>query len=174
MNGSTPVDNKTSAGEPRAGCAGEPLVVSEGDTPRMSAGALPVGSAGGTRPGATGAPPVGSMGDTRPGAAGAPSAGSVADARRGGAGQQVVSSAVEARPARLNVAALRRAVPLRMWGGKGSGLPCDFCRVLVGPEDVEYEVEAQLDGATLMLRFHYRCHYAWTGGEEPLVAADRA
>jgi hypothetical protein len=35
-------------------------------------------------------------------------------------------------------------------------------------------VEAQLDGATVMLRFHYRCHYAWTGGEEPLVAADRA
>jgi len=38
-----------------------------------------------------------------------------------------------ARPARLNVAALRRAVPMRMWGGKGSGLPCDFCRVLVVP-----------------------------------------
>jgi hypothetical protein len=98
MNGSTPVDEKTSAGQPRAGSVG----------------------------------------------------------------------------ARLNVAALRRAVPTRMWGGKGSGLPCDFCRVLVGPEDVEYEVEAQLDGATVMLRFHYRCHYAWTGGEEPLVAADRA
>jgi len=81
---------------------------------------------------------------------------------------------VESRPARLNVAALRRAVSVRMWGGKGSGLPCDFCRVLVGPEDVEYEVEAKLDGATVMLRFHYRCHYAWAGGEEPLVAADRA
>ena len=76
--------------------------------------------------------------------------------------------------ARLNVAALRRAIPIRMWGGKGSGLPCDFCRVLVGPDDVEYEVEAQLDGTVVMLRFHYRCHYAWTGGEEPRVAADRA
>ena len=117
MNGSTPVDKKTSAGEPRAASAG----------------------------------------DTRP-----------------GSGEQRESSAVEARPARLNVTALRRAVPIRMWGGKGSGLPCDFCRVLVGPEDVEYEVEAQLDGATVMLRFHYRCHYAWTGGEEPLIAADRA
>jgi hypothetical protein len=110
MNGSTPVDKKTSAGEPRAASPGEP------------------------RPTSTGEP----------------------------------------RPARLNVAALRRAVPIRMWGGKGSGLPCDFCRVLVGPEDVEYEVEVQLDDATVMLRFHYRCHYAWTGGEEPLVAADRA
>jgi hypothetical protein len=75
---------------------------------------------------------------------------------------------------RLSAAALRRAAPLRMWGGKGSGLPCDFCRVLVGPEDVEYEVEAELDGAVVMLKFHYRCHYAWTGGEEPRVAADRA
>src|SRR5882757_2134119 len=119
MNGSTPVDEKTSTGgEPRAGSAG----------------------------------------DTRP-----------------GSGEQRVSSAVvEARPARLNVAALRRAVPIRMWGGKGSGLPCDFCRVLVGPEDVEYEVEAQLDGATITLHFHPRCHDAWTAGQEPAVALDRA
>jgi hypothetical protein len=103
---------------------------------------------------------------------------SAAGESRGGAeghvGERRPGAAIEARPARLNVAALRKAVPMRMWGGKGSGLPCDFCRVLVGPEDVEYEVEAQLDGATVMLRFHYRCHYAWTGGEEPLIAADRA
>jgi hypothetical protein len=83
-------------------------------------------------------------------------------------------SAGEPRSARLNVAALRRAVPVRMWGGKGSGMPCDFCRVLVGPEDVEYEVEAQLDGATVMLRFHPKCHDAWTAGQEPLTARDRA
>jgi len=82
------------------------------------------------------------------------------------------SRVAEPRPARLNVAALRRAVPLRMWGGKGSGLACDFCRVTVGPDDVEYEVEAELDGGTVMLRFHYRCHYAWTGGEDPRVADD--
>jgi hypothetical protein len=75
---------------------------------------------------------------------------------------------------RLNVAALRRATPIRMWGGKGSGLPCDFCRVVVSPDDDEYEVEAQFDGAVVMLRFHYSCHYAWAGGEEPRVAADRA
>ncbi len=118
MNGSTPVDKKTSAGEPRAASTGEPRPTPAGEPRPVSAG--------------------------------------------------------EPRPARLSVAALRRAVPIRMWGGKGSGLPCDFCRVLVGPEDVEYEVEAQLDGVTVMLRFHYRCHYAWTGGEEPLIAADRA
>ncbi len=83
-------------------------------------------------------------------------------------------SSAEPRPARLNVAALRRAVQLRMWGGKGSRLPCDFCRVTVGPEDVEYEVEAKLDGGTVMLHFHPRCHDAWTGGQDPLAALDRA
>ena len=102
------------------------------------------------------------------------SVGESRDGSEGHVGERRLGAAIEARPARLNVAALRRAVPMRMWGGKGSDLPCDFCRVLVGPEDVEYEVEAQLDGATVMLRFHYRCHYAWTGGEEPLIAADRA
>ena len=84
------------------------------------------------------------------------------------------SPAEELRAARLNVAALRRALPIRMWGGKGCGLPCDFCRVLVGPADVEYEVEAQLDGSTVMLHFHPRCHDAWTGGQEPIAALDSA
>ena len=151
MNGSTPVDKKKSAGEPpEPGTSGEPRAVSAGEP--LSPSAV----------GPLSAPAVG----PRPASAG--------DTPAGSAGAQRVLSGVETRPARLNVAALRRAVPIRMWGGKGSGLPCDFCRVLVGPEDVEYEVEAQLDGATVMLRFHYRCHYAWTGGEEPLVAADRA
>jgi hypothetical protein len=77
----------------------------------------------------------------------------------------------EPRSARLNVAALRRAISVRMWGGKGSGLPCDFCRVLVNSDDVEYEVEAQLDGAIVMLHFHPRCHDAWTAGQEPTTPA---
>ena len=47
------------------------------------------------------------------------------------------------RTERLTVAALRRAVPIRLWGGKGCGVPCDFCRVLVSPTEVEYEVEAR-------------------------------
>jgi len=77
------------------------------------------------------------------------------------------ASASEPRAARLNVAALRRAVALRMWGGKGCGAPCDFCRVVVAPTDVEYEVEAQLDDDILMLHFHRRCHDAWKAGQEP-------
>ena len=81
------------------------------------------------------------------------------------------ASAVEPRPARLSVAALRKATPIRMWGGKGTGVPCDFCRVVVGSDDVEYEVEADLDGARWVLHFHPRCYDSWTAGQEPAAAA---
>ena len=87
-------------------------------------------------------------------------------------------SAGEPRSARLNVAALRRATPIRMWGGKGTGVPCDFCRVVVGPGDVEYEVEAEIDGGRVLLHFHPRCHDAWTAGQDPSqespIALERA
>jgi hypothetical protein len=85
----------------------------------------------------------------------------------GSAPAEGTESPGEVRVARLNVAALRRAVALRMWGGKGGGAPCDICRVLLGPTDVEYEVEAELDGATVMLHFHPRCHDVWTASREP-------
>jgi hypothetical protein len=65
------------------------------------------------------------------------------------------------RTGRLTVAALRRAQPIRLWGGKGCGSPCDFCRVLISSSEVEYEVEAKLDGEPLTLHFHPRCHDAW-------------
>jgi len=65
------------------------------------------------------------------------------------------------RTERLTVAALRWARPVRLWGGKGCGVPCDFCRVLVSSTEVEYEVEAELDGAPLTLHFHPRCHDSW-------------
>lgn len=75
--------------------------------------------------------------------------------------------APEQRSSRLSVAALRSAVPGRMWGGKGCGAPCDFCRVLVSPEEVEYEVEARLEAETLMLHFHPRCYDAWQASRDP-------
>ncbi len=65
------------------------------------------------------------------------------------------------RAERLTVAELRRARPIRLWGGKGCGVPCDFCRVLVSSDEIEYEVEAQLDDSRLTLHFHPRCHDAW-------------
>jgi hypothetical protein len=79
-----------------------------------------------------------------------------------------VTAGPEPRSARrLNVGTLRRAVTIRMWGGKGCDAPCDFCRVLVASADVEYEVEAQLDGEIVMLHFHRRCYDAWRAGQEP-------
>jgi hypothetical protein len=33
--------------------------------------------------------------------------------------------------------------------------------VLVSSTEVEYEVEAELDGAPVTLHFHPRCHDAW-------------
>ena len=75
--------------------------------------------------------------------------------------------APEQRSGRLSVAAFRSAVPGRMWGGKGCGAPCDFCRVLVSAEEVEYEVEARLNGDNLVLHFHPRCYDAWRSSREP-------
>jgi hypothetical protein len=74
------------------------------------------------------------------------------------------------RTERLTVAALRRALPIRLWGGKGCGVPCDFCRVLVSSTEIEYEVEAELDGARLTLHFHPRCHDAWKSDSEAVSA----
>lgn len=80
--------------------------------------------------------------------------------------------APEQRSGRLSVAALRSAVPGRMWGGKGCGAPCDFCRVLLSSEDIEYEVEASLEGDALMLHFHPRCYDTWrtSRGDPPADA----
>ena len=73
----------------------------------------------------------------------------------------------EQRSGRLSVAALRSAVPGRMWGGKGCGAPCDYCRVLVSADEIEYEVEARLEDESLILHFHPRCHDAWRASREP-------
>jgi len=78
------------------------------------------------------------------------------------------------RTERLTVAALRRAQPIRLWGGKGCGVPCDFCRVLVSTSEVEYEVEAELDGEPLTLHFHPRCHDAWKMESEAEAVPEQA
>ncbi len=77
--------------------------------------------------------------------------------------------APEQRSGRLSVAALRSAIPGRMWGGNGCGVACDYCRVLVSAEEIEYEVEAQLEGAPITLHFHARCYDTWRLSREPRV-----
>ena len=88
-------------------------------------------------------------------------------AKIGSAQSELPGHAAELRAERLSVAALRRVVMLRVWGGKGCGAPCDFCRVLVSSSDVEYELEAELDGLPVTLHFHPRCHEMWRAGRLP-------
>ena len=76
------------------------------------------------------------------------------------------------RAERLTVAALRRAEPIRLWGGKGCGVPCDFCRVLLSDSEVEYEVDARLDNQPLTLHFHPRCYDIWKTESEAASAAE--
>ena len=78
--------------------------------------------------------------------------------------------APEQRSERLTVAALRSAIPGRMWGGKGCGAPCDYCRVLVSAEEIGYEVEARVDGEIFILHFPPRCYDAWRTRREPPAA----
>jgi hypothetical protein len=42
----------------------------------------------------------------------------------------------------------------------------------VSANEIEYEVEAQLDGARLTLHFHPRCHDAWKAEVESRASSD--
>lgn len=65
------------------------------------------------------------------------------------------------RAGRLTVAELHRAEPRKLFGGRSSGAACDLCRVLINPNDPEYEVEAVLDGTPIALHFHVKCYDVW-------------
>ena len=70
----------------------------------------------------------------------------------------------ELRPiARERIASrkLPREAPSQMWGGQGSGEACALCDKPIQPHEVEYEVEAQLDGVVQTLRFHVVCQSVW-------------
>lgn len=75
-------------------------------------------------------------------------------------------STAEQRQERLPLSALRRARPLKLWAGAGSNVPCDHCRVLIAPNDVEYEIDAELDGQRVSLHFHHACYSAWNASRE--------
>ena len=48
--------------------------------------------------------------------------------------------------------------PVKLWGGLGSGLPCDGCDVAILSSEPEHEVE-MANGRTL--RFHVACNGLW-------------
>lgn len=75
--------------------------------------------------------------------------------------------APECLPGRFSVAELFSAVRKGMWGGNGSGEPCDCCQVVIASTEVEYEVEAKIGGKPVSLRFHPRCYDVWRAGLVP-------
>lgn len=75
------------------------------------------------------------------------------------------------RKDRLTVAELRRARLIKLFGGKSTGQVCDYCRIVIHPNEPEYEVDAELDGTKLALHFHVACYDTWraaSGADEPL------
>jgi len=75
------------------------------------------------------------------------------------------------RNERLTVAELRRAKPLKLFGGRSSGSTCDLCRVVINADDPEYEVDAELDGAKIALHFHVKCYDTWRANRDADVDA---
>jgi hypothetical protein len=50
--------------------------------------------------------------------------------------------------------------PIATWGGRGDEILCELCEELIGPEDIEYEVQMVADRGR-RYRFHQLCHTAW-------------
>jgi hypothetical protein len=51
---------------------------------------------------------------------------------------------------------------LRTWAGHGSGATCDGCGGLIGPDQIEYEIELPQGSETPSLYFHFGCYRNWT------------
>jgi hypothetical protein len=56
----------------------------------------------------------------------------------------------------------------RLWAGRGSGKPCDFCGKAIDAEDVQYDVELLESSrgpdktvCTRNLSFHLGCYDPW-------------
>jgi hypothetical protein len=62
---------------------------------------------------------------------------------------------------RLEHGQLPGAKAARTWGGRGSGLPCSLCDIVI--LETEPEMELEFDGSTNphVVRFHLPCHSAW-------------
>jgi hypothetical protein len=59
----------------------------------------------------------------------------------------------------------------RLWAGRGSGKPCEFCGKAIPAEDVQYDLEVTEELATAThasrgqsLSFHLSCYDKWRAG----------
>lgn len=62
---------------------------------------------------------------------------------------------------RIEQGVLPREKPTRMWGGRGSGLPCSLCDEPIAETEPEMELEYEARAPTV--RFHLRCQSIWDG-----------
>ena len=51
-------------------------------------------------------------------------------------------------------------IPL-LWGAHGRGMPCSLCKQAIEQTEIEYDLEARIDGALRRYRFHFLCHAIW-------------
>ncbi|HEX6211694.1 MAG TPA: hypothetical protein VF136_13015 [Methylomirabilota bacterium] len=49
--------------------------------------------------------------------------------------------------------------PVKTWAGYGRGRPCSVCDEVIGPGQVEYELESEAQGPVYC--FHVSCHAIW-------------
>jgi len=62
---------------------------------------------------------------------------------------------------RIRQGRLPAQVPLRTWGGPGTGFPCGLCDLPILRGEIEFELEFGDTPNSISLRFHAPCHAAW-------------
>jgi hypothetical protein len=73
---------------------------------------------------------------------------------------------------KINNGMLPSCEPARLWAGPGSGELCVVCDTQIKREQMEFEVEApaRTRSSGKALRFHSRCHTAWSHQCTPACA----
>jgi len=63
---------------------------------------------------------------------------------------------------------LPREKPVRMWGGRGTSLPCSLCDQPILETEPEMELEYESAGTSSATRFHLRCQSMWDVARQAL------
>ena len=51
--------------------------------------------------------------------------------------------------------------PAVSWAGSGRGEPCCVCQVLVGPDEIGFDLSFRMSQREVELHMHSRCRIAW-------------
>ncbi len=66
---------------------------------------------------------------------------------------------------------LPREKPIRMWGGRGTGLACGLCDAPILESEPEMELEYEPPARIPIVRFHLRCQSIWDSARQSLSAS---